>query len=251
MKKLIFVIPLIVVFAFFGCTKDDSNPSGPGGGGPAAPTNVTIQATTDGLGIVITWNAVAGVDSYEVETPDQNVIVDTGTTTYTHSAPNNVGTYRVRAYDNNTAGTWSSSLSSSPVSGSGQIGEWSASTIHSCYYWDSNGNGYTISRLDANAPTLSDIFLYDNPHPNLHIMGAQNTPLSGNHTTMVAYDASTVSPYAPSGGYYNGLQCNVTGYFWLELANGHYVRLKITVLAGEDVTFSWLYQLVQGFRYVD
>ncbi|MGC9365724.1 MAG: hypothetical protein ACP5FK_01615 [bacterium] len=253
MKKLVIVMPLIIILAIFGCTKDDSNPTGPGGGGPAAPTNVTIQATNDGLGIIITWTAVANADSYMVQTPDVDVIVAGNQTSYTDNAPGTMGTYRVRAYDDNTAGDWSSSYSTSPVSGSGTIYEWDASG-HSCFYWDVDGNGYTISRLETAAISLTDIFLYDNNTSDLYIFCSQEQPLGGTKTTYLYYDGSTTSPYAHTTPWYNGWIAgvnNMGGYYWVELSSGRYVRLKLTTVSATSVSFSFLYQTVQGFRYVE
>lgn len=257
MKKLFFVIPLIVVLAFFGCTKD-SNPSNPGGGGPAAPTNVSIQAITGGLGIDVIWTAVAGVDSYEVDLPGSNnaIVIDTtsGTKTYSHNSPTEMGTYRVRAFDNNTAGSWSTSYSTSPVQGSGTIYEWDASG-HSCYYWISTGEGFTISRLDASATTYCDIYAYDNTSSDLWIFCSQEPPFSGLKSTAIYYDASSVSPYAHTTPWFDKVTVFSSyvnnGYIWIELENGHYVRLRITSITSTSISFSYNFQTVQAFRYVD
>ncbi|KQC13378.1 MAG: hypothetical protein APR63_00615 [Desulfuromonas sp. SDB] len=265
MRKLLLVLPLIAFMLVFGCTKDDSNPTGPGGGGPAAPTNVTIQTTNDGLGIIITWTAVANADSYMVQTPDADVTVAGNQTTYTDNAPANMGIYRVRAYDDNTAGDWSSSHSTTPEYGYGiQIGEWTHSTTWACYYWDANGNGHLMSSQIASGydPALVDIFLYDNNTNNFYFYGGQTAPTNpGYKNTYLAEDiGGTYITYAPPEGnnyWKTGTQnpLNTTTYYWVELENGHYVRLSVTSLAvgpqNKDVIFSWWWQPVQGFRYVE
>ncbi|MBN1150840.1 hypothetical protein JXA84_06440 [candidate division WOR-3 bacterium] len=250
MKRIILISVFAAALIVFGCTKDD-NPTNPGGGTASAPTTVTITATSDGYGVVISWTAVASADSYQVEYPgSKGYAVVTGLS-YTHNDPTELGAYRVRTFvDNDTSG-WSSSVSTAPYTGSGQLGEWSYSSLASCYYWTTTGTGTSISRLDPNAATLTDIFCYyDNNE--LNIVRANQAPLNGTRQVSIAYstDPSYVAK-APSTGYANYQPLSVNGYFWVHNGDSRYVRVRVTILDTYDFDFSWVYQPVSGFRYVD
>ncbi|MBN2364317.1 hypothetical protein JXL83_09310 [candidate division WOR-3 bacterium] len=261
MKKILLLVIAVASLAVFGCTKDDS-PTNPGGGTAAAPTNVAIDATMDGMGLVITWYAVTNADSYQIEYPGtKGYAVVTGTS-YTHNNPTELGSYRVRTFVDNDTSTWSSSVTTNPVEQSGfHIGEWTHSSYLSCFYWDNSGNGYLMSsQATGNPPynaSLIDIFLYDNnTSNNLYFVGGQTSPSTGTKTTYLASDVNgTYTHFAPPTGLnppawaaITQIPLNTTNYFWVELSNGHYVRILVTSLNTKDLYFRYWWQPVQGFR---
>ncbi|MGC9366425.1 MAG: hypothetical protein ACP5FK_05220 [bacterium] len=74
-KVLILVIILIGLVAFWGCTKDDSNPSGPGGGTTTDTTELFYddgtpdtyeEQTVAGTGPAVRFTTPAGTDSFQL-----------------------------------------------------------------------------------------------------------------------------------------------------------------------------------------
>lgn len=251
MKKILLLVLAVAALMVFGCTKDDS-PTNPGGGA-VTPINVTLTATADGYGVIFGWSVVTNADSYEVEFPGTKGTVFVTTTSYTHNDPTELGSYRVRTMYQGATSNWSSTKSTAVYTGSGQIGDWTNSSIPSCYYWTTTGTGTSISRLDPNAATLSDIYCHHDSNNDLQVVSAQTAPLNGVRQSSIAYTTDPGYSYRalPSGGgYYLAYQeASMNGYFWVNNGDGRYVRLKITALNQWDYTFSWRYQPVQGFRY--
>lgn len=122
MKKISMLGMLVLAccaFVFMTCIPPDVNDV----------TNLTIAASTDGAGVVLTWAAPAnGADSYTVEF-DGAVLLDGITaTTYTDANPTKTGTYTVIAVLGG-AESGGVDISSEPIS------------VQTIQAWEINGSG--------------------------------------------------------------------------------------------------------------
>lgn len=256
MKKQLIIISLFIFILFVGCTKDDSNPTSPGGGGVSAPINVTL-VSTGGTSLTFSWTEVTNADSYRVSTPNYDTIILAKTISHTHNNITTLGYYKVLAYDGNDSSAWSESKCSSPIQYTNiKIGSQNSTTLASCYRWYTDGHGDTIfvgsfTNPNQNAKDNSDIFLYyDNSI--LNIVSATNPPLNGSRQTHISYRSQgnlQSEPWAPSSGYNNFEQAHSSGVYWLENTDGRYIKVNVTTVNTiYDITFSYLYQPIQGFR---
>ncbi|MBD3277198.1 MAG: hypothetical protein GF388_02775, partial [Candidatus Aegiribacteria sp.] len=100
MKKLGLIVLALGIILMAGCAGDD--PAGPSGSLDPV-TGLTIEATSAGTSVDLSWNAVSDVDGYYVyfrttSTADWTQVADVTGTTYTHDATS-AGYYAVMAYE--------------------------------------------------------------------------------------------------------------------------------------------------------
>ncbi len=110
MKKLGLIVLVAGIILMAGCAGDD--PAGPSGT-LADVTNLAIGASSSGQDIVLTWDAVADADGYQVYySTDQSTWSegpDVTTTTATHTA-DRAYYYTVKAYEGTNYSTDNSNV---------------------------------------------------------------------------------------------------------------------------------------------
>ena len=127
----------------------------------SAPENITITATTDGLGVILDWDEVTDeIDGYYVyfETAAIGTVTTAG---YTDASPSGTGDYYVTAYLGEDESDPSTTVTTTPVhTATVTIYELEASG-NAGYGWDLAGDmtGSTYSMADAANDVLVDFYI--------------------------------------------------------------------------------------------
>lgn len=150
----------LVAAAFWACSKSSTNG---GGDTPGVPENLTAQATSDGMGIILSWAAGAGPvdpENYIIYFNDAPLdTVPATQTSYTVSDAG-IGTYAVSALAGGNESA-KAELSTLPIETSNlDVYELNSSGPSGVTINDQFSAG-AISVCDANAPTLMDFYLTD------------------------------------------------------------------------------------------
>lgn len=149
----------VVALSFWACPDGDTTD----GDVPGVPENLTATATTDGLGIVLSWSPGAGPvepESFFIYFNDSKIAsVPATQTSYTVSDAG-VGNYGVSAWANgNESGK--STVSTFPVETSNlQVYELNANGPSGIYV-GSDLKGYSKRMCDADAPSVVDFYFTD------------------------------------------------------------------------------------------
>ncbi|MCP1186947.1 fibronectin type III domain-containing protein [Paenibacillus sp. 1781tsa1] len=75
-------------------------------------TTPVLKGTSDRTNVILTWDAVGGASSYEIEA-DGQIVATVSDATFTHSdlLPSSLHKYRIRAFNDQNTSVWSSALS--------------------------------------------------------------------------------------------------------------------------------------------
>ncbi|WP_433747822.1 fibronectin type III domain-containing protein [Paenibacillus amylolyticus] len=75
-------------------------------------TTPVLKGTSDRTNVILTWDAVAGASSYEIEA-DGQIVATVSDATFIHSdlSPSSLHKYRIRAFNDQNTSVWSSVLS--------------------------------------------------------------------------------------------------------------------------------------------
>lgn len=257
MKRGLLILALgivAVMFIFSGC----SNPSE----AIDPPRSLTLTATTDEVGLILSWSAssTSDIDGYRIYLNDvQLTEVETGTTTYTDADPSELGEYKVVAYRGSEESD-PTTASSDVVTGTGTI--WVStdpSPDHpSAFGWSSTGVGSSHSLQETYWEDI-DIYLdgADNNLTDPSYLVDSGSWTNANETGVIEvtggdFDNDTV---LPTTGYTQGAEVGegqVYGLYAMRTGTvGNYIMLRADTFGGDgQLTFTYKYQKIQGFARV-
>jgi len=268
MKKLGLMILLTGIVLLAGCAGD--NPANPGGT-LADVTGLTIDATSAGQNVVLTWNAVADVDGYYVyfrttSTGTWDKVGDVTATTYTHTATS-AGYYVVMAYKgSDTSANNSNEVNTMPVDDTTTYtiyDNYSAADEHSAFiFGKTSGSGQT--GLASNTNFVQDIYAWDLSKGDTDVWllsGNWGTYGNGRQSYMfepaqAGYcDVWTTSTSGPSGPWFSQSYMLYTSdaRVFVYLYDGYYAKIyNLSISAdpntanGTIVSFSYEIQTIAG-----
>lgn len=244
MKKLGLIVLIAGIVLMAGCAGDD--PAGPGGTLPNV-TGVTIDGSSAGTTINLSWDAVDDVDGYKVwfRTSDTGTWAEVGdvtTTNATHNATQ-AGYYVVTAYE----GSDSSEGNSNEVNTMPTVVS-TTYTIYDNYSPATEPSGFIFGASSgqtgmAGDPSfVQDVYAYDEDGPvdgdsNIRLYSGDLAPFGNGNTTYMAEP--------PSSGYYCELYGTGTWYpnygiysgdvrVYLHLENGNYVKMYNMVVTPDS-----------------
>lgn len=250
MKKMKW-IPLILLipalFLIVGCP----NPDEPGGK-PPTPTNVTIIATADGSGLIISWNAVTDVIGYDVITPDGDTIdwLDDTDLFYQHDSPASTGTYEIYSVNSDDVRSDAATETSAPYvsTSNATIYVWSNPTDPSGFGWSTTtGIGTAYNCIAANTGVI-DIFL-NNSTATFDFTSCDEAPYNGDKTSHVLNMGASDFVTAPSTGYYNTEAVVSGNYYAINVQGDYYIKVHVVSASnGVSATISYEFQKITTFR---
>ena len=238
---LVFIIPAL--FLIVGCP----NPEDPGD--IPTPSSVTIIATPDGLGVLITWNQETDVDGYDVVTPDGTTHeLDYDENSYTDANPGQTGTYSIYCVIGSDRGNVAE-VSSAPYVSTSNI---------SVYGWLETGDsgfGWTVAtglcQSYSCAGTANegvvDFFFYDQG-TYYHFISGDETPYNGTKVSHILRMGQSDFDTAPLTGYFNMEDVIAGHYYAINVVGDYYGQLYVTSATASSATFSYKFQKISKLR---
>jgi hypothetical protein len=229
-------------------------------------TGLTIEATSAGQNIVLSWNAYTGsetIDGYEVYFKAEGAgtwsAIGTSTTTGYDDVATVAGTYAVRAYEGtNYSENYSNEVSTMPniITTEYTIYDnFAPADYHSGIIFDVNG---ATTGLASSASFTQDLYAYDESKGDGDVWfysGTFGTYGNGNPTWM--YAPSSEYGYCPeyggSGWWNNGQLYTTDEVIFGYLYDGYYIKIYIdeifpeaTSQNGTGVRLHYEFQTLQG-----
>ncbi len=241
-------IPLILLFPVLFLITGCPNPTDPDE--IPTPSNVTIVATTDGLGVYITWNEVTDVDGYDVVTPDGHTEeLEADENYYEDTSPAQTGTYTIYCVVEPDRGDGATISSAPEVSTSNlTVYGWNESG-DSGFGWNvSTGIGQTYSCVGTTNSGVIDFFFYDQG-TYYHFISGDEDPYYGSRTGHIVRMGTSDFDEAPGAGSYANMEDVIAGnYYAFSVGNDYYGKLYVTSALATEATFSYEFQTIQSFR---
>ncbi len=262
MKKWTLLLACTAMALMTACEGDD--PAGPGGTMPTVTGLAVDWTASDGVDIVLDWDAVTDAEGYKVYFSttaggSYTEVDDVTGTTATHTA-SSAGYYVVTAYEgDDSSENYSNEVNTMPniINDTYMIyDQYSPAAYHSGIFFDENG---ATTGLASSGDFDQDIYAYDEVEPSgdpaaaFFYSGDTGTYGDGYHTEMV--EATGSFGAAPSGGYW------LTGYIddgdviFAMLENGRYIKIYVIdefpdgiTEHGTGVELAYEYQPQEGIR---
>ncbi|NOQ21309.1 MAG: hypothetical protein GQ565_01490 [Candidatus Aegiribacteria sp.] len=247
MKKLGLILLVAGIVLMAGCAGDD--PAGPSGT-LADVTGLTINTSSSGRNVDMSWNAVDDVDGYKVyfrETTTADWIEGadvTSGTSGTHVNATSAGYYTVKAYKGtNTSANNSNVENTLPTVVS------TTYTIYDNYSIATQPSGFIFGETSGQTGSAistsfkQDIYAFDEDAPlrgdnTVRLYSGTLSPYGNGNTTHMAEPAAAgyCELYGTGSWYPNyGLYAGDVRVF-LHLQNGHYVKMYNIVVTPDPAT---------------
>lgn len=269
MRKAYLIVPLLLAIILLGCKEEEKIV-------PSPPTNLSLQASSDGLKVVLSWEASSDpVDGYILYFRGLNQadfqVVDTITgTSATHDPSGETGYYYVTAYTSDGGESDpSEQVTTVPVHTSPlTVYELNNPSGYSGYGWSrTSGSGATYSMVQSSSIAVTDFYVTDwdvgytgpmdiaSPDEVTNDGGNQGGVPSGNWKTTGILEISS-SEFEETGilpdkaDYENYAECKANTYyaiFTVDTENYAAIYLTGDVSSGSVNVESW-FQLVPGLR---
>ena len=244
MKWIPLVLLIPALFLIVGCP----NPTDPGD--IPTPTNVTIIATANEVGVRITWDQVTDIDGYDVITPDGDTIdwLNDDQNTYDDVSPASTGTYEIYCVLDGTRGN-AATVSSAPyVSTSNVTLDGWGQTDPSGFGWTtSTGIGQEYTVVGDTYKAVMDFYFYDEG-AFFDFASADESPYEGDKNTGIINVGASDFGTAPSTGY-STLE-HITGgdYYAFYVEGEYYAKVHVVSTTATSVTFNYEFQKIQTLR---
>lgn len=243
MKKLGLIVLAVGIILMAGCAGDD--PAGPSGSLDPV-TGLTIEATSAGTSVDLSWNAVSDVDGYYVyfrttSTADWTQAADVTGTTYTHDATS-AGYYTVKAYKgDDTSSDNSNIVDTMPTDVT------TTYTIYDNYSPATEPSGFIFGATSGETGQASstsfdqDIYAYDEDKgkgdETVRLYSGDYGSFGNGSATWMADPSSTSSTYCnayPNGSwYYNYGLLTSDERVYCYLSNGNYAKMYDLSIAAD------------------
>ncbi len=248
---LLAVSGLVMLFGF-GCEQPSESIE--------PPTNLTLHGATNETDLVLTWSPspTEDIDGYIIYFNGVELAeVDASTTTYTHTAPDELGTYEVVAYrgdEESSAATASTEL----VEGTGELYDLDTPTDVGYSGWGWNwdtGAGASYSVNENNADYIDFYYDSDNTLTSADVLDWSDFTTG---FQVIAADYDNVGNL-PTEGYVNYVDVGEGQVYGIVVFKNHtdewhYVKLRIdsyTSSPHDRITFTYGYQTVPNFSLMD
>jgi len=260
MKKWTLLLACAAMVLMTACEGDD--PAGPGGTMPTVTGLAVDWAASDGVDVVLDWDAVTDAEGYKVyfratSSGTWSEVEDVTGTTATHTAPS-AGYYVVTAYNgDDTSENYSNEVNTMPTIISAEYtiyDNFAPADWHSGFIFGFDG-GQT--GLAGSSAFVQDIYAYDpdtSPSVAWLYSGDTGTFGDGNHTEMA--DGGSTPGAAPSSGYWTSGWVQSGDVIFCELFDGFYAKMIISDVSGPvggstngtGITFTYEIQEQEGIR---
>ncbi len=213
---------------------------------PLTPTNITIEADTEGDGVVMSWDAMSNIDSFALVMPDSVVVgVNANDTMYADDTPSQTGTYTLYAVFGTTVSS-PATVSSSPFA---SISDVTLYTIDGPggYGWDTVSGEGAAYFLDGGQMSVVDFYLAEDTLM-LYLRSCDQPPYNGNKSTDMQDMGMTSFFIAPLAGYSSEEPVVAGDYYAMRVEGDYYAKVFVVSSDSTTMTFGYWFQTMQSLR---
>ncbi len=252
-KRLLFATIAIGALIIFGvgCSNEPTSSVEP-------PTALQLTGATNETDLILTWSPspTEDIDGYNVYFNGTLLAEGITTTTYTHIAPTEVGTYTVTAVrgDEESPAT---SASSEPYEDTGELYDFDTPSESSGWGWNwTSGVGASYSFVVDNATSIDFYYDSDNTLTSADYYSTDFPNTTGFIQTTSNYDnVGNVD----TTGYSNSVDVGENQVYEIVVMKDysgewHYVKLRIDSYSAtpyDRITFTYAYQKISNFTLMD
>ncbi len=269
MRRVFLLFTLVAIVAFWGCQQQETALEI-----PMPPTGLELNATSDGLGVILSWDASSdSVEGYIVYfkptgQTEFSVIDTVQGTSYTHDPQGLTGTYYVTAFNKSGESDPSGQMTTIPIAtGDVVVYEFDNPEGPAGYGWDRDaGTGAAFPMSDTASIKAVDLYVTDDASgqngpffffsPNLAPSdgGAGDWLPQGNwhqsYFKEISPDEANGTLPLAENNYIDGIQIAGNSYYAVNTYDNHYAVVLIDGDVSPNGTVhikSW-FQMVPGLR---